>query len=147
MKVVGFVHEELMTRDHSGLRNNKGLGERNYRTLTEKNKSVFLEQRFDKVRNKNRKIGWSQIVKELECYIKMLRFFFKGKSLNEKYDRCYSGKESSNSSGLEGKKINGRKVSFQAIKVVLMKSTEKEEVKIEIREHILKIFQSTEFDS
>lgn len=75
MKVVGFVHEELMTRDHSDLRNNKGLGERNYRTLTEKNKSVFLEQRFDKVRNKNRKIGWSQIVKELECYIKMLRFF------------------------------------------------------------------------
>lgn len=146
MKVVGFVHEELMTRDHSDLRNNKGLGERNYRTLTEKKKSVFLEQRFDKVRNKNRKIGWSQIVKELECYIKVLRFFLKVRVLVRGMTDVIQEK-SSNSSGLEGKKINGRKVSYQAIKVVLMKSTEKKEVKIEIRGHILKIFQSTEFDS
>lgn len=62
MKVLGFVLKELMNRDHSGLRNSKSMEKRNYRALTEKRKSIFLEQTIDKFGNKNRKIGWTQIV-------------------------------------------------------------------------------------
>lgn len=51
-----------MNRDHSGLRNSKSMEKRNYRALTEKRKSIFLEQTIDKFGNKNRKIGWTQIV-------------------------------------------------------------------------------------
>ena len=36
LEVVGSVHEELMNRDHSDLRNSKGMEESNYRALTEK---------------------------------------------------------------------------------------------------------------
>lgn len=70
-------------------------------------------------------------------------FFFIGKSLNERYDRCYSEKDSSNQNDSEWKKINGREANYQALKVVSMKGTGKEEIIIEIGGHILKIFQST----
>lgn len=78
LEVVGSVYEELMNRDHSGLRNSRAwkraiIGHLQRRVT----KYIFLEQKVGKVGNKNRKIGWDQIVKDLESQVRVFGFVFK----------------------------------------------------------------------
>ena len=40
-------------------------------------KYIFLEQKVGKVGNKNRQIGWVQIVKDLESQVRVFGFVFK----------------------------------------------------------------------
>lgn len=57
------------------------MEEYNYRALTEmRTRYIFLELNVGKVGIKNRKIGWAQVVKDLDASLS-LDFFFK--SFNE----------------------------------------------------------------